>query len=122
MRNLSIDIESFSSTNLSKSGCYRYVESPDFDILLFGYCVDGGEVQVVDLACGEQLPVEILDALTDEAVTKWAFNASFERVCLSRYIGLPTGEYIAPASWRCSMVWAATMGLPLSLEGVGSVL
>ena len=122
MRNLSIDIESFSSINLSKSGCYRYVESPDFEILLFGYSVDGGEVQVVDLASGEKIPGEIVAALKDKAVTKWAFNANFERVCLSRLLGLPTGEYIDPASWRCSMVWAATMGLPLSLEGVGFVM
>ena len=122
MRNLSIDIESFSSINLSKSGYYRYVESPDFEILLFGYSLDGGAAQVVDLACGEKIPADVIAALTDEAVTKWAFNASFERVCLSRFIGLPTGEYIDPASWHCSMVWAATMGLPLSLEGVGAVL
>ena len=122
MKSLSIDIETFSSVNLAKSGVYRYVEAPDFEILLFGYSVDGSAVQVVDLACGEKLSVDIIAALTDEAVTKWAFNASFERICLSRFIGLPTGEYIDPASWRCSMVWAATMGLPLSLEGVGAVL
>ena len=122
MKSLSIDIETFSSVSLAKSGVYRYVEAPDFEVLLFGYSVDGGEVQVVDLACGETIPADILGALTDEAVTKWAFNASFERVCLSRHIGLPTGEYLDPASWRCSMVWAATMGLPLSLEGVGLVL
>jgi len=101
---------------------YKYSEASDFEILLFGYSVDGGAVQVVDLACGEKLPADIIAALTDETVTKWAFNASFERICLSRFIGLPTGEYINPASWRCSMVWAATMGLPLSLEGVGAVL
>jgi len=122
MKILSIDIETYSSANLAKSGVYRYVESPDFEILLFGYSVDGGDVQVVDLASGEKLPSEVIAALTDETVTKWAFNANFERVCLSRFIGLPTGEYINPVSWKCSMVWAATMGLPLSLEGVGSVL
>jgi DNA polymerase len=122
MKSLSIDIETYSSVNLAKSGVYRYVEAPDFEILLFGYSVDGGEVQVIDLVCGEKIPADILGALTDESVTKWAFNAGFERVCLSRYIGLPTGEYIVPASWHCSMVWAATMGLPLSLEGVGAVL
>ncbi|QKN23206.1 DNA polymerase [Caproicibacterium lactatifermentans] len=122
MKSLSIDIETYSSVNLAKSGVYRYVEAPDFEILLFGYSVDGSAVQVIDLACGEKIPADILNALTDESVTKWAFNAGFERVCLSRYIGLPTGEYIAPASWHCSMVWAATMGLPLSLEGVGAVL
>ena len=122
MKSLSIDIETFSSVNLAKSGVYRYVEAPDFEILLFGYSVDGSAVQVVDLACGETLPADIIAALTNVAVTKWAFNASFERICLSRFIGLPTGEYIDPVSWRCSMVWAATMGLPLSLEGVGAVL
>ena len=122
MKTLSIDIETYSSSNLAKSGVYRYVESPDFEILLFGYSVDGGEVQVIDLANGEKLPSDVIDALTNEMVTKWAFNANFERVCLSRFLGLPTGKYINPASWKCSMVWAATMGLPLSLEGVGSVL
>lgn len=122
MKTLSIDIETYSSVNLAKSGVYRYVESPDFEIILFGYSVDGGSVQVVDLACGEKIPSEVIDALTDETVTKWAFNANFERVCLSRFLGMPTGEYLDPVSWKCSMVWAATMGLPLSLEGVGSVL
>jgi DNA polymerase len=122
MKSLSIDIETFSSVNLAKSGVYRYVEASDFEILLFGYSVDGGAVQIIDLACGEKIPGEVITALTDETVTKWAFNANFERICLSRFIGLPTGEYINPVSWRCSMVWAATMGLPLSLEGVGSVL
>lgn len=122
MKSLSIDIETFSSVSLAKSGVYRYVEAPDFEILLFGYSVDGGAVQVIDLACGEKIPADIITALTNEAVTKWAFNASFERICLSRFIGLPTGEYIDPVSWHCSMVWAATMGLPLSLEGVGAVL
>lgn len=122
MKSLSIDIETFSSVNLAKSGVYRYVEAPDFEILLFGYSVDGGAVQVIDLACGEKIPGDVITALTDDTVTKWAFNANFERICLSRFIGLPTGEYINPVSWRCSMVWAATMGLPLSLEGVGSVL
>lgn len=122
MKTLSIDIETYSSVNLAKSGVYRYVESPDFEIILFGYSVDGGSVQVIDLACGEKIPPEMIDALTDETVTKWAFNANFERVCLSRFLGMPTGEYLDPVSWKCSMVWAATMGLPLSLEGVGSVL
>lgn len=122
MKTLSIDIETYSSANLAKSGVYRYVESPNFEIILFGYSVDGGSVQVVDLACGEKIPSEVIDALTGETVTKWAFNANFERVCLSRFLGMPTGEYLDPVSWKCSMVWAATMGLPLSLEGVGSVL
>lgn len=122
MKTLSIDIETFSSAPLAKCGVYKYVEVPDFEILLFGYSADGGAVQVVDLACGETLPDEVKAALTDEAVTKWAFNASFERICLSRYLGLLTGEYLDPAQWHCSMIWAATMGLPLSLEGVGAVL
>lgn len=122
MKTLSIDIETYSSTPLQKSGVYRYVEADDFEILLFGYSVDSGPVQVVDLACGEHIPKTILQALEDESVIKWAFNATFERICLSRYLGYPTGDYLNPESWRCSMIWAATMGLPLSLEGVGAVL
>lgn len=122
MRTLSIDIESFSSVNLQKSGVYKYASSDDFEILLFGYSVDGGEVQVVDLALGEEIPQEILDALKDDEVIKWAFNASFERICLSAFLGLSVGEYLNPKSWRCSMIWSATLGLPLSLEGVGAVL
>lgn len=122
MKTLSLDLETYSSVNLKKSGLYKYAESPDFEILLFGYSADGGEVEVIDLACGEQIPQEVIDALTDDAVIKWAYNASFERVCLSRFLGLPLGEYLDPEQWRCSMIWAATMGLPLSLEGVGAVL
>lgn len=122
MRTLSIDIESFSSVNLQKSGVYKYASSEDFEILLFGYSVDGGEVQVVDLALGETIPQEILEALQDDEVIKWAFNASFERICLSAFLGMPVGEYLSPGSWRCSMIWSATLGLPLSLEGVGAVL
>jgi len=122
MKTLSIDIETYSDINLAKCGVYRYCESPAFEILLFAYSADGEPVQVVDLACGEKLPEKVKAALTDEAVTKYAFNASFERICLSRFLGLPTGEYLEPESWRCTMVWAATMGLPLSLEGVGTVL
>ena len=122
MKNLEIDIETYSSTNLQKSGVYRYVEADDFEILLFGYSIDGGEVMVVDLVNGEKIPKKILDALTDENITKWAFNAQFERVCLSRYLGYPCGEYLNPSSWKCSMVWSAYMGLPLSLVGVGAVL
>lgn len=121
MKTLEIDIETFSSVNLAKSGVYRYVEAEDFEVLLFAYSVDGGQVQVVDLACGEKLPEEIINALTDLNVTKWAFNANFERVCLSRWLGLSTG-YLDPKSWRCTMVWSAYMGLPLSLEGLGAVL
>ena len=122
MKNISIDIETYSSADLTKTGVYRYVESPDFEILLFGYSVDGGEVEVVDLAAGEKIPKEIVSALTDDHILKWAFNASFERVCLSRWLGYETGEYLDPSSWRCSMVWSAYMGLPLSLESVGAVL
>ena len=138
MKTLSIDIETYSDIPLQKSGVYRYCESPNFEILLFGYSADSGPVQVVDLACGEKIPADVLDALTDDAVTKWAFNASFERVCLSCYLrdlgisldpfhdkhplSQEVARFLNPESWRCSMVWAATMGLPLSLEGVGSVL
>lgn len=122
MKTLSIDIETYSDIPLQKTGVYRYCESPNFEILLFGYSIDSGPVQVVDLTCGEHIPKEVLAALEDDSVIKWAFNAAFERVCLSRYLGYPTGEYLDPESWHCSMVWAATMGLPLSLEGVGAVL
>ena len=122
MRTLSLDLETYSSADLNKTGVYRYVESPDFSILLFGYSVDDGDVQVIDLASGETVPEEVIAALTDDTVEKWAFNSSFERVCLSRFIGLPNGEYLDPLSWKCSMVWSAYMGLPLSLEGVGAVL
>lgn len=122
MKTLSIDIETYSDQNLAKTGVYRYVESPVFEILLFSYSVDGDPVHLVDLACGEEIPAEVIAALTDDSVIKWAFNANFERVCLSRFLGYPTGEYLDPGSWKCSMVWAATMGLPLSLEGVGAVL
>jgi DNA polymerase len=140
MKTLSIDIETYSDYDLSKCGVYKYAESPDFEILLFGYSIDGGEVQVIDLAAGEHLPPEILNALTDDNVQKWAFNANFERVCLSRYLSdmdisldtftdnhhsaeiLGKAKYLNPASWRCAMVWSAYMGLPLSLEGAGAVL
>ena len=122
MKTLSIDIETYSDKNLAKCGVYRYVESPVFEILLFSYSADGQPVPCVDLACGEKIPDEVISALEDESVTKWAFNANFERICLSRYLGYPTGDYLNPESWHCSMIWAATMGLPLSLEGVGAVL
>ena len=120
--NLSIDIETYSSSDLSKTGVYRYVESKDFEILLFAYSLDGGEVQVVDLARGEKIPSAILAFLEDDKCIKWAFNAAFERVCLSRFLGYPSGIYLNPKSWRCTMIWSATLGLPLSLEGVGKVL
>lgn len=133
---LSIDLETKSGTDLSKSGVYKYTEDPEFEILLFGYSVNGGEVSVVDVACGEQIPEDVLRAIADENVVKWAFNAAFERVCLSAWLqkhrpdlfcsySIPedsVGNYLNPVSWRCSMIWAAYIGLPLSLEGVGAVL
>ena len=122
MQTLSIDLETYSDQPLAKTGVYRYVESPDFEILLFAYSVDGGPVRQIDLACGEKIPSEILSALENETVAKWAFNANFERICLSHFLGYPTGDYLKPDSWKCSMVWAAYMGLPLSLEGAGAVL
>ena len=129
MKSLSIDLETRSSVDIGKSGVYRYTEAEDFAILLFGYSVDGGAVQVIDLVRGERIPQEILDALTDDSVIKWAFNANFERVCLSRYLSdfgmLHTTEracFLSPHSWRCTMVWSAYMGLPLSLAAVGRVL
>lgn len=122
IRFLSVDIETFSSVDLGKSGVYRYAESEDFEILLFGYSVNGGPVRVVDLACGEKLPEVIRKAISDPTVMKWAFNAQFERICLSRFLGMPTGEYLAPVSWHCTMIWSATLGLPMSLAGVGTVL
>lgn len=122
MKTLSLDLETFSDVDLSKCGVYRYASSPDFEILLFGFSVDGGDVQVVDLACGGKIPADILAALEDENVMKWAYNAQFERICLSKFLGHPVGSYLDPSSWHCSMVWAATLGLPMSLENVGAVL
>lgn len=118
MKTISIDIETYSSVSLTKSGVYRYCEADDFEILLFSYSADGGEIHVIDLAQGEKIPIDVVSALSDESVIKWAFNAQFERVCLSSYLG----KHLKPNSWRCTMVWAATLGLPLSLEGVGAVL
>ena len=122
MKLICLDLETYSSVDIGKSGVYRYSESPDFEILLFACSVDGEPVQVYDLACGEKVPDEILKALADENVIKHSFNASFERICLSRYLGLPTGSYLSLEGWHCDMVWAATLGLPQSLEGVGAVL
>ena len=136
MKNISIDIETFSDVDLNKCGVYKYTESDEFQILLFGYSVDGGEVCVTDLACGETIPDEILKTLTDEKVTKWAFNASFERICLSKYLrtnypqyfknynsdDIALKRYLNPTSWKCTMMWSAYMGLPLSLKAVGEVL
>ena len=123
---LSIDIETFSSVDLSKSGVYKYAASSDFEILLFGYSVDGGAVHVVDFTHGEELPQEILSALLDDTTPKWAFNCTFERTCIAKFLQdkglLAEGKFLDPASWYCSMVWSAYMGLPLSLKSVGAVL
>lgn len=136
MREMSIDLETYSDIDISKCGAYKYAESENFEILLFGVSIDGSPVKVYDLACGDTIPDEILAALSDENVTKWAFNAAFERICLSNWLKKhrpeyftdysipedPAGQYLDPASWKCSMIWSAYMGLPLSLEGVGTVL
>ena len=137
MKTLSLDLETYSSVDLGKSSVYRYVESPDFDILLLGFSADGSPVQVVDLAQGEQIPPEIIDALSDERVHKWAFNANFERVCLSEWLRLnsyplhnehystpddPCMGYLDPVGWHCTMVWSAYLGLPLSLKDAGAAL
>lgn len=136
IKTLSIDLETFSDVDLKKCGVYKYAESPQFEILLFGVSVNGGQVAVYDLASGETVPDEVVRAIADDGVLKWAYNASFERVCLSMWMrryypqhfrsySIPedtVGAYLDPASWRCSLVWGAYMGLPLSLEGIGSVL
>lgn len=136
IKTLSIDIETFSDVDLQKCGVYKYAQSPNFEILLFGVSVNGGEVMVYDLAQGEELPMDIIAALTDDVVTKWAFNAAFERVCLSVWLqrNYPqhfssysinedtVGDYLDPSAWKCSMIWSAYMGLPLSLAGAGTVL
>ena len=136
MKELSIDLETYSDIDISKCGAYKYAESDNFEILLFGVSVDGAPVKVYDLACGDTVPEAILAALSDENVTKWAFNASFERICLSNWLKKnypehfngycipedPAGKYLDPVSWKCTMIWSAYMGLPLSLEGVGAVL
>ena len=122
MKTISIDIETYSSVNLQKGGVYKYAESEDFEVLLFAYAIDNHETIIVDLAKGETIPDVILDALQDDSIIKWAFNAQFERVCLSRYLGLKQGEFLNPKSWRCSMIWSSYLGLPLSLEKVGQVL
>lgn len=134
VQSISLDLETFSSVDLKKCGVYKYAEADDFEILLLAYSVDGSEVRVVDIAQGEIVPPDILAALTDETVTKWAFNAQFERICLSRYLrdkGIildapnETGDemsFLHPQSWKCTMIWSATLGLPMSLEGVGAIL
>ena len=118
MKKISIDLETYSSVDLGKSGVYKYAESEDFEILLFAYSIDDGEVKVIDLASGEIIPEEILSALSNESIEKWAFNANFERVCLSRFLE----ERLKPQGWYCTMIWSAYLGLPLSLEKVGEVL
>lgn len=126
MKKLSIDIETFSETDLTKTGVYRYAEDPAFEILLFGVAVDDGPVKVYDLTAGEEIPEKILAALQDGQVEKWAFNAMFERVCLSRFLRdrglLPKGQYLSPEGWKCSMIWSAYMGFPMSLAGAGAAL
>ena len=136
MKTMSIDLETRSSVDIGKCGVYKYAESPDFDILLFGVSVDGGPITVYDLACGDVIPGDILAALSDESITKWAYNASFERVCLSVWLrrnhpqyfstysfeGDPIQNYLDPASWKCTLVWAAYNGLPLGLVKAGAVL
>ena len=136
MKELSIDLETYSDIDIAKCGAYKYAESDNFEILLFGVSVDGEPVKVYDLACGDTIPEEILAALSDENVTKWAFNAAFERICLSNWLKRhhpehfcgysipedPASKYLNPSSWKCSMIWSAYMGLPLSLEGIGAVL
>ena len=122
IENLSIDIETFSSYDLSKVGVYKYVESPDFEILLFGVSINGGEVEVYDLKNGDTLPDYLVVALLSKDVIKWAYNALFERICISKYLGFKQGSYLDPASWRCTMIWSATLGLPFSLGQVGEVL
>ena len=136
IKEMSIDLETYSDVDISKCGVYKYAESDQFEILLFGVSIDGSPVRVYDLACGEVLPEEILAALSDENVTKWAFNASFERICLSNWLKRyhpehfsgysipedPAGKYLDPSSWKCTMIWSAYLGLPLSLAGVGAVL
>ena len=136
IQEMSIDLETYSDVDIKKGGVYRYSESENFEILLFAVSINNGPVTVYDLASGDILPDDILDALTNDNIIKWAFNASFERICLSnwlrtnypeRFVSYSIPEdtvhnYLNPESWRCSMVWSAYMGLPLSLEGVGAVL
>ena len=120
MRELGIDIETYSSRDLTKCGVYKYVEAPDFAILLFAYSIDNAQAICIDIAQGESLPDEVLCALTDPAVVKTAWNAAFERICLSKYLGLATP--LDPAQWKCTMVRSARMGLPLALGQCAEVL
>ena len=122
MKELFIDIETYSDIDLAKCGVYRYAQSINFEILLFAYSIDQGQVNVVDLKCGEKIPEEIIKALVDNNVKKYAYNCVFERICISKHLGYPVGHYLSPNMWFCDMVHAATLGLPLSLENVGTVL
>ncbi|WP_297188240.1 hypothetical protein [uncultured Corynebacterium sp.] len=127
MRTLFCDIETFSPVQLAKAGVYPYAEHPDFELLLFGYSIDGGPVEIVDLASGETLPDEVLAALVDPFVVKWAHNAAFERVCLSAWLRAHHPEllgegFLDPRQWRCTMIWSAYLGLPMSLDAVATVL
>ena len=122
MQKISIDIETFSDVDLIRCGVYKYADSPDFEMLLFAYAVDDGDVHIIDIAGGEELPEKIIQAIKSDTVVKTAYNAQFERVCLSRYLKLPDGEYLNPQSWYCTAVQAAELALPLSLADVGSVL
>ena len=122
INHLSIDIETYSNVNLNKAGAYRYSEDPSFEILCFGYSLNEGDVHVINIQEGEQIPPEIIELIKDENCIKHAYNASFERVCLSRYLGLPKNQFLNPKSWRCTMVASSYLGLPLSLRGVGAVL
>lgn len=122
MKKLSCDIETFSDVDLIRCGVYKYADSPNFEMLLFAYAVDDGDVNIIDIAGGEELPEEIIQAIKSDTVVKTAYNAQFERVCLSRYLKLPEGEYLNPQSWYCTAVQAAELALPLSLADVGSVL
>ena len=122
MKKLSCDIETFSDVDLIRCGVYKYADSPNFEMLLFAYAVDDGDVHIIDIAGGEELPEKIIQAIKSDTVVKTAYNAQFERVCLSRYLKLPEGEYLNPQSWYCTAVQAAELALPLSLADVGSVL
>lgn len=122
MKKISIDLESYSDIDIGSCGVYRYVDSPNFEILLFAYSEDDKPVEVIDLSAGEQIPEQILNALSDDKVEKWAYNASFERVCLSKFLGMPTGQYLNPKGWYCSLTWGAYLGLPLGLAKIGEVL
>ena len=136
IESISIDIETYSDRDLKKCGVYKYAESPNAELLLFGYSINNGPVTVIDVAQGEEVPEYILKALTDDNIIKWAYNASFERIFLSVWLkrNYPqyfvsysidedtVSNYLDPSAWRCSLVWGAVMGLPLSLKGIGAVL